>query len=166
MMEKSIMPHHKSRRVFSITLVSIFAAVGSACGQDQAPAASIEASELASRIDDGTAPFLLDVRTPAEYAEGHVTGAVNIPHTELADRLGELDFGLSEELVVYCRSGRRAAVAESILAEAGFTGVRDLEGHISGWQAAELPLVTGVEESPAEESPAPESAEPAGTSAG
>ncbi len=74
---------------------------------------------------------LLDVRTPAEYAEKHIDGAVNIPVQELASRLDEV--GPRERpVVVYCRSGHRAAKAAAMLREAGFTQVHDL-GAMSRW---------------------------------
>ena len=132
------------RHALAGTLAAVLVAVGPAAAQDQSIAPTIESSELASRIDDGSAPFVLDVRTRAEFAEGHIMGAVNIPHSELADRLDELDFEPSAEVVVYCRSGRRAAVAESILTEAGFSGVRDLEGHFRAWSAAERHFETST----------------------
>ena len=107
----------------------------------QAPLAEpITGADLASRIEAGDAPFILDVRSPEEYAGGHVPGAVNIPFDALPDRLDELPVGHGDEVVVYCRSGRRASIAEQTLAEAGFTELRDLDGHIQGWQAAGLPL--------------------------
>ena len=63
--------------------------------------------------------WLVDVRMPAEYAAGHVPGAVNIPVQELAHRLEEL--GSTERaVVVYCRSGARSASAARLLREAGY----------------------------------------------
>jgi len=70
-----------------------------------------------------------------EYAEGHVPGAMNISHDELENRLSELGIELDDELIVYCRSGRRAGIAEGILGEAGYTNLRNLEGHWLGWSA-------------------------------
>lgn len=101
---------------------------------------TIGADELISRIEAGTAPTILDVRTPEEFAEGHIQGAINIPYTELEERYSELEMEGLEELVVYCRSGRRAAIAEAALAELGFTNVRDLDGHIAAWKEADRPL--------------------------
>ncbi len=92
---------------------------------------------LAPLIETDAAPLILDVRTPEEYAKGHVPGAILIPHDQLAERLGEL--GNVQEVVVYCHSGRRAGLAERILTEAGF-GVSLLEGSWLAWQAAELPV--------------------------
>jgi hypothetical protein len=65
-------------------------------------------AELAARIEAGTAPLILDVRTPEEYAAEHIPGAVNISHTELAGRLAELDAYKNKEIVVHCRSGAMA----------------------------------------------------------
>jgi len=101
---------------------------------DDAPA-----DEIQQRIEDGTAPLILDVRRPDEFAAGHLPGAMNISHDELGDRLSELGTELDVEIVVYCRSGRRAGVAEAVLGEAGYTNIRDLEGHFLEWQAAGRP---------------------------
>ena len=96
--------------------------------------AQITPAELAERVRTRAAPLILDVRSSREYAAAHVPGAINIPHTELAGRLSELGIDKSDELVVYCRSGRRAALAEQVLAEAGYTSVRSLEGQMRAWQ--------------------------------
>jgi len=100
---------------------------------------SISDAELAARIEAGDAPLILDVRSREEYAAGHVPGAINIPHDELSTRQTELGASTSEEIVVYCHSGRRAAAAESTLEAAGYTRVLDLEGHWKGWSSSDLP---------------------------
>lgn len=112
-----------------------------ACGGSGAetPAATITAQQLALRIARGSPPVVLDVRTREEYAQGHIPGALNIPHDELAGRLSEIPGDPSEEIVVHCQSGRRAGMAEQVLREHGYTDVRDLVGHWQGWQAANLP---------------------------
>jgi phage shock protein E len=73
--------------------------------------------------------LLLDVRTAAEYAAGHVAGAINIPVDDLSSRLGEIDPG--RPIVVYCQSGARAARATQTLCDAGYK-VYDL-GPMSNW---------------------------------
>jgi phage shock protein E len=74
---------------------------------------------------------LVDVRTPEEFADGHIAGAVNIPVQDLDRRMGEL--GPKEKnLVVYCRSGNRSARAAQMLESAGYAAVQDL-GAISRW---------------------------------
>jgi len=70
---------------------------------------------------------LVDVRTPAEFAAGHVDGAVNIPVDQIERRAGEI--GPSDRpVVVYCASGMRSASAASTLRRLGFTTVADVGG--------------------------------------
>ena len=74
---------------------------------------------------------LVDVRTPGEFAAGHLPGAVNIPLHELDGRLAELH-PKSGPVVLYCRSGRRSGSAARVLKSAGFAAVHDL-GAMSRW---------------------------------
>jgi rhodanese-related sulfurtransferase len=74
--------------------------------------------------------FLVDVRTPAEYASGHIPSAVNIPVTELQDRLPTTD--RSALIIVYCASGGRSASAAKLLGGLGFTRVVNF-GAVSRW---------------------------------
>ena len=75
--------------------------------------------------------LLLDVRTPEEFAGGHVTGALNIPVQVLGQRLGDLP--KEREIVVYCQSGGRSARAAADLRRVGYT-VHDLGG-MGNWGA-------------------------------
>jgi len=86
----------------------------------------------------GTPHFLLDVRTPEEFAGGHLDGAANINVQELQSRLSEIP--RDQPVVLYCRSGNRSAQAAQMLQAAGFTGVYDLGGIIA-WEQAGLPVV-------------------------
>lgn len=74
--------------------------------------------------------LLLDVRTPAEFREGHVPHALNVPVQELPMRLNEIG-PTSRPVVVYCRSGGRSAQATQLLTRAGYT-VRDI-GPMHAW---------------------------------
>ena len=96
-----------------------------------APAA---VAEVTARDD---APLLLDVRTPEEFAQGHLPGAVLIPHDQLAARLDEID--RDRWVLVYCRSGKRASTAQDILEEAGIE-VRQVEGSWLRWQEEGRPV--------------------------
>lgn len=100
----------------------------------------ISREELQARLAGEDAPVLLDVRTPQEYAAGHIPGAVNIPHDQTAQRLDELLPYRDREIVLYCKSGRRAGLAADILAQAGFDRLRHLTGDMPGWSAAGLPV--------------------------
>jgi rhodanese-related sulfurtransferase len=123
---------------------------GPALAADPAPAAAqpaatatppITHSELLQRLgkNDDTI-VVLDVRTPREFAAGHVPGARNIAHDELASRLEELTGARDKEVVLYCRSGRRAALAAETLRGAGFTKLRQLEGDYPAWESAKHPV--------------------------
>jgi phage shock protein E len=74
---------------------------------------------------------LLDVRTPAEFAAGHLDGALNVPVDELPRRLDEVG-PRDKPVVIYCRSGRRSATAASLMRQSGFASVHDLGG-MSRW---------------------------------
>lgn len=78
---------------------------------------------------------VVDVRTPAEFATGHVPGAVNIPYDEMARRYGELG-PPSTPLLTYCKSGRRSALAIATLRDKGFTQLYDLQSY-DEWELAE-----------------------------
>jgi phage shock protein E len=90
---------------------------------------------LAKQLVDGGA-LLLDVRTPEEYAAGHLDGAINIDHAEVGARLDEIrkwaDGDLHKPVVLYCRSGRRAGIVKQQLLDAGFERVTNLGG-LSDW---------------------------------
>jgi rhodanese-related sulfurtransferase len=125
-------------RFIAAALASGLIAAGSACAE--APTAgTITGSDLAAQIAEGAAPVILDVRSEQEFASGHVPGALNVPHDEVADRLPELGLDPADEIVVYCESGRRAGNSEAELRRAGFTTVRHLEGDMRGWRASDLP---------------------------
>ncbi len=77
---------------------------------------------------------ILDVRTPIEYALGHIPGALNIPNTELRQRLDELD--RTKKWVIYCAVGQRAYIAQRLLAQHGFKVVNLTGGYTTYRPAA------------------------------
>ena len=84
--------------------------------------------------------MILDVRTPGEYAAGHIAGAVLLDYRPptFEDELG----GLSRDAtyLVYCRSGNRSAGAVEVMARRGFTRIYELAGGIQAWERAGLPV--------------------------
>ena len=84
--------------------------------------------------------LIVDVRTPEEYAQGHLKGAVDIPLSDLPFRIGVLDQKVP--MLVYCRTGHRSAQASSILVTAGFIHVYNLQGGITAWINSGYPTVT------------------------
>lgn len=73
-------------------------------------------------------PLWIDVRTAEEFAQEHVSGAVNIPYEEITTRIGEVTHDKEALIYVYCRSGRRSGIARGALAEAGFSNVVNIGG--------------------------------------
>jgi glyoxylase-like metal-dependent hydrolase (beta-lactamase superfamily II)/rhodanese-related sulfurtransferase len=98
----------------------------------------ITAGSLAQRLQIGEPPLLIDVRTPPEYDERRIEGAINLPLNRLRGRLGAISDG--SETVVYCASGYRSAIAASLMLQAKLPTVVDLIGGLSAWDAARLPV--------------------------
>lgn len=71
----------------------------------------------------------IDVRTQGEFNGGHVSTAHNIPHGEIAKRIHELSTDKSQEILLYCRSGRRASVALQTLTSMGYSNVKNVGGY-------------------------------------
>jgi phage shock protein E len=78
---------------------------------------------------------VVDVRTPAEFSTGHVPGAINIPHDQMAARHAEVG-PPSTPVLLYCKSGRRTEVALRALREKGFTTLYDMQSY-DKWVASE-----------------------------
>ena len=74
---------------------------------------------------------MVDVRTPEEFASGHVPGAINIPFDELPRRAAEIG-PPATPVVLYCRSGRRSGIAVDALQKAGFSKLYDLKS-VTAW---------------------------------
>ena len=127
-------------RALAIAIAFLFLMVAPALAESEAPpeAPSIAPSELSARRASGTAPVVIDVRTPDEYAAGHIPGALNIPFDQVADRISEVD--APHGVALYCMVGPRARKGEIALLSAGYTPVLHLEGGFAAWQAAGLPV--------------------------
>lgn len=83
---------------------------------------------------------VLDVRNADEFSGGHLRDAKNIPLADLANRISELDKSKNRTIVVVCQAGARSDKAVRQLAAAGFEDVWSLDGGVSAWQAAGLPV--------------------------
>ena len=81
---------------------------------------------LSARAGDA---YWVDVRSPGEYSSGHVGDAVNIPHTEITQRISEVTTDPDATLYLYCRSGNRSGKAKRALNQAGFTNVVNAGGY-------------------------------------
>jgi rhodanese-related sulfurtransferase len=118
-----------------VLLAALLLLSGMACHAETSTVGTITPAELAQRLKEPNPPIILDVRTRDEYSSGHIDTALNLPHDELERRLGEIPGNKSSEIVVYCRSGKRAKVAEDILVNKGYKNIKDLAGHWQGWSS-------------------------------
>lgn len=104
---------------------------------------TVPATDAAAIIESSPDDLVvLDVRTPEEYAAGHLEGATLIDFYEpgFAEQIAALDPGVP--YVVYCRSGNRSGETTALMDELGFASVADVDGGILAWDAAGLPVVT------------------------
>lgn len=129
-----------TRSLLALIAVLALAFGVTACGAETGNGAAIGVDDFATRVAE--ADVVLDVRTPAEFAAGHLSDAVNIDveSGDFAQRIAELD--KEATYAVYCRSGSRSGVAVDAMVEAGFTDVQHLAGGIVAWQGAGQPVVT------------------------
>jgi rhodanese-related sulfurtransferase len=99
----------------------------------------ISVSEAVNKRTAGA--FILDVREPSEWQQGHIPGATLVPLGQISSRLSEIP--MDQEVVVVCHSGNRSAQARDILLKAGYTTVTSMAGGMTQWQAGGNPIVTG-----------------------
>ena len=109
-----------------------------ALASEGASVETLPAADLANLIAQGSV-VLIDVRTPAEFAEGRLDGALNMPVQTFNAAAVPRD-GL-RETILYCRSSGRSKRAAEMLAQEWGTKVRHLEGGILAWRAADLPEI-------------------------
>lgn len=129
------------RTVLSAIGMAIFVTVcaGSARADSEA-ARTVSTDELAALAAKPDGPLMLDVRTPAEFAAGHIPGAVNVPIDELGGRLATLSQARERGVVVYCERGVRAGKAAAQLRSAGIPAVRELDGSLARWRSEDRPI--------------------------
>jgi phage shock protein E len=129
-------------------LVSAFLALSSGivAAADPAPAetngiTTMSQFDLLARMQRKDPDLVvLDVRTPAEFAAGHVPGARNIPHDLLQSSIDSLAGARHKQVVLYCRSGRRTLLAAEVLQKSGFKRLAHLEGDFLAWESEQRPI--------------------------
>ena len=84
---------------------------------------------------------LIDLRSPNEFADGHITGSINIPYADIEDRLHEIKLQEGKSLVLICDSGSQSANAGEILNKSGYKNTAILSGGIGAWKLDNLPLI-------------------------
>lgn len=99
----------------------------------QTPAITVD--ELYDKLEAGADLYILDVRRKNEYEEGHISGATNIPLTELSKRAQDLP--LDRQIALMCASGYRSSIAKSLLEKAGFTQLINVLEGMKAWKIRE-----------------------------
>lgn len=110
------------------------------CGEAQTTAHTDFAPAAMQKAITAAPGIVLDVRTPEEFAEGHVQGAVNVDWYNPAFLTEVSAFDKKKPVYVYCAVGGRSSKAKAALVKAGFSEVHNLTGGIEAWQEAGLPV--------------------------
>ena len=100
-----------------------------------------EAAIMIEEMRDDPGFVIIDLRTADEFAGGHIPGAINIDAATFPEHLETLN--PDGTYVIYCRRGTRSAGVHKLMNESGFREVYEIEGGISAWQAARLPVTGG-----------------------
>ena len=98
-----------------LQVLSIMAVMSLSCGQDP----GMKADAIAE------SHLIIDVRTPGEYNQGHLDRAINIPYDEIDAKIADHTRDKAEKITLYCRSGRRSAIAKQTLDSMGYQQVVD-----------------------------------------
>ena len=122
---------NKYLKIFISTLIVILALFSiTACSGANATYEQISSQQAKNLMDTESDYIILDTRTEEEFAEAHIPNAVLIPHNEIAQR-AEKELPEKDQLIlVYCRSGNRSKQASQVLADLGYTNVKEFGGII------------------------------------
>jgi rhodanese-related sulfurtransferase len=131
----------RSRTKALVAGLMLGAAVLAGCSSNSAHLVTVSPDTVATIIADDSSEIILDIRTPEEYDQGVIEGAINIDFYEptFASDLDALD--KDAHYVLYCRSGNRSGQAMSTFEDLGFTNVTEIDGGIANWYEAGLPVV-------------------------
>lgn len=122
-------------------LISLLSILGFCCGCSAESIPDVKPAAFARMVKADTAAVVLDVRTPQEFDEGHLKGALllDVKDSEAFDK-GIATLDKNKHYYVYCRSGRRSMKACEIMKKKGFS-VTNLDGGIIAWEKEKLPVV-------------------------
>lgn len=121
-------------KLLVVLLAVLLSCTDAPTGRDVTPA------EVASMLRNNPDVVLVDVRTPAEYAEGHIRDSRLIDYYDRRFATTIQSLPRDVDVVLYCRSGRRSADAKHMLDSMGYTHVMNMAGGIVAWQANHFPV--------------------------
>ncbi len=133
------------KRLMIAAIAIVMPLTATACGMGEQTADGYENATIEHAHDHwqqgakSLIPFMmLDVRTPEEYAAGHISGAKLIPVQQLAEHLSEVPH--DKQVYVYCKSGGRSSRASKLLAVNGYHNIENIKGGFDAWKAAGYPV--------------------------
>ncbi len=102
--------------------------------------AALSPAQLTALVnnEDG---LVIDVRDSKDFNEGHIVGAINIPHAKVASQLTQIEKHKQKPVIVVCRFGQHAGMVSKILKASGFENVSKLSGGMAEWQSSQMPVV-------------------------
>lgn len=112
-------------------MILLAAVLLTACGlgsQQEAVYVNITPQEAKQIMDTTEGYILLDTRAQEEYDQGHIPGAIVIPHDEIEEKAEQLLPDKNQLILVYCRSGRRSKLAAEALVKLGYTNIKEFGG--------------------------------------
>ncbi len=123
------------KKFLILTLMLLLTACGNNNAVDNEKGETVMYQQItqdeAKRImDSGEEYILLDVREQDEFDEGHIPGAILLPYTEIANKAEEIIPDKDNQILVYCRSGRRSKIAAESLVGLGYSNVKEFGGII------------------------------------
>ena len=122
----------------TLAIVAVVAAFLTACSSSST--ANLSATEFQTKIQDSSV-VILDVRSPSEFMDGHIQGAINIDVEAMTFDSNIAALDKTKEYAVYCHSGRRSGIAIGKMEQQGFTKLSNLSNGISDWINQGLPVV-------------------------
>ena len=146
---------HHVRRVVGVLALGALLWLAPGCGQAEEPAEQrVESLLLADTgrlqtvtpvqvkavLGQAGAPLIVDSRGPAEFAAGHIPGAINVPHKTIYARQAMLAERGEHGIVFYCQAGVRAKFSANALREEGFRKIGVMSGHFPRWSALRYPV--------------------------
>ena len=117
----------------SVALMLVSLLVGCSGGDSKNAYEQITPAEAKALMDSEQNYIILDVRTPEEFAAGHIAGAILIPDYEIGEKAESILTDKDQLILVYCRSGRRSKNAANELATLGYTNIKEFGG-INDWK--------------------------------
>jgi phage shock protein E len=125
----------------SVAVVAVGFLIVAGCSSTKGVITNLNAQEFSVKSQE-TGVITLDVRTPGEFNQGHISGAMNIDveATTFENEVSKLD--KSKSYAVYCHSGRRSGIATGQMEKLGFVHLFNLQNGFSDWMSQGMPVVT------------------------